>query len=161
MVKPLPVVLRGRGGSMWPALRFGDYLLLAQEKDFRIGHIIVFRQRNLTIAHRLWRRIPSGGGALFYTKGDAHFRGDPVVRKSRVLGVIVARIRNGKYQKMDSCGRRWSGLLMACIIPVIVGSYQAVKDLCGIPAKTTRRAEQLEGADLSGSSSYYLPARLF
>lgn len=127
MAKPTYLALRVRGSSMWPLFRRGDYLLVNRQNDCHPGAIIAFRQRNVTITHRVWRKISSYCGTVFYTKGDSSFRRDPLVRSSRVLGVVVARIRDGKYCGTNNFWWRCIGVLAAWIIPTIARIYQALR----------------------------------
>ncbi len=126
MAKPTYLALRVLGSSMWPLFRRGDHLLVKRQNDCHPGAIIAFRQRNVTITHRVWRKISSHCGTVFYTKGDSSFRRDPRVVPSQVLGVVVGRMREGKFRAISSPRWRRIGMLAACIIPAIAKTYQWV-----------------------------------
>ena len=78
--------LRVFGFSMWPAVRPGDVLHVqaVPPDDLARGDVILFVRHGALFAHRLVGRT----GRLLRTRGDAHWRRDPLLRPSQVLGRV-------------------------------------------------------------------------
>jgi len=78
--------LRVFGLSMWPALRPGDVLHVqaVPPADLAPGDVILFVRHGALFAHRLVGRRRR----LLRTRGDAHWRCDPFLRPSQVLGRV-------------------------------------------------------------------------
>jgi len=78
--------LRVFGLSMWPALRPGDLLHVhsVPAADLATGDVILFVRHGALFAHRLVGRK----GRILRTRGDAHWRRDPLLRPSQVLGRV-------------------------------------------------------------------------
>jgi hypothetical protein len=85
--------LRVFGLSMWPTVRPGDLLHVqaVSPDDLAPGDVILFVRHGALFAHRLVGRA----GRLLRTRGDAHWRCDPLLRPSQVLGRVerVSRVR--------------------------------------------------------------------
>jgi signal peptidase I len=74
-------------GSMWPALKEGDVVLLKgvdSIEDVKVGDIIAFRHREGFAIHR----IASIEGAQITTKGDANTREDQPIEIEDVIGKV-------------------------------------------------------------------------
>ena len=78
--------LRVFGLSMWPAVKPGDVLEVraVPAHDLLPGDVILFVRHGALFAHRLVGRT----GRLLRTRGDAHWRCDPLLRPSQVLGRV-------------------------------------------------------------------------
>ena len=78
--------LRVFGLSMWPSVRPGDVLHVetVPPGDLTPGDIILFVRHGALFAHRLVGRRRG----LLRTRGDAHWRSDPLLRPSQVLGRV-------------------------------------------------------------------------
>ena len=78
--------LRVFGLSMWPALRPGDVLHVQSVSpgELATGDVILFVRHGALFAHRLIGRE----GQVLRTRGDAHWRRDPLLRPSQVLGRV-------------------------------------------------------------------------
>jgi hypothetical protein len=85
--------LRVFGLSMWPAVRPGDVLHVQSVSpgDLAIGDVILFVRHGALFAHRLVGRQ----GQILRTRGDAHWRCDPLLRPSQVLGRVESVCRGG------------------------------------------------------------------
>ena len=86
--------LRVFGLSMWPAVKPGDVLEVraVPAHDLIPGDVILFVRHGALFAHRL---VEVGGrtGRLLRTRGDAHWRCDPLLRPSQVLGRVESVCR--------------------------------------------------------------------
>jgi signal peptidase I len=98
------------GVSMHPFLQHGDQALLKHGlRGLQTGDIIVFRQDNQLVAHRLLA-LRSDGSCL--TKGDNVQFTDPVVTADQVVGRVLAVNRNGRVMRLDTLQWRVTGRLI-------------------------------------------------
>lgn len=88
------VKLKVAGASMVPALWPGDLVSVrhCQPSELKPGSVIVFRQNQRLIIHRLIHRA----GDSIVTRGDARPCFDGNVRASDVLGFVDTVMRNGR-----------------------------------------------------------------
>ena len=75
-------------GSMEPALRVDDLVVIHAREEYRVGDIIVFQSGNERIIHR----IVAIDGETVQTKGDANNVPDAPVALSEVKGTLVLRL---------------------------------------------------------------------
>ena len=75
-------------GSMEPALRVDDLVVIHAREEYRVGDIIVFQSGNERIIHR----IVAIDGETVQTKGDANNVPDAPVTLSEVKGTLVLRL---------------------------------------------------------------------
>ena len=111
------VHLHTRGVSMAPLIRGGCVLLVEQAalEDLRLGDILVYRDRDLLVAHRLVARRRRQGSLCLLTKGDAFsWRFREEIDPEQVLGrVTVVRGRRGREIKI---GAGWGRLLSLALV---------------------------------------------
>ena len=104
-------VLVVRTGSMAPLLRPGDSVRVTPlgGEEPRRGAVLVVRQGNFLLTHRLvgW----AGAGEQLLLQGDACLRPDRPVAADAVLGVVVARRRGGRWQRLPNRGWRYNDVL--------------------------------------------------
>jgi signal peptidase I len=81
--------------SMEPSLSPGDLLIVQGISDkTEEGDIVVFRQSDMLIAHRVSRLADVNGVDRIYTKGDAVLEEDSALLKDEdLLGKVVYRIK--------------------------------------------------------------------
>lgn len=74
-------------GSMWPALKEGDLILIkaAPKESLKIGDIIIWRS-NETAGGFVIHRIVQLDNNTFTTKGDANFTEDTPVKYENIIG---------------------------------------------------------------------------
>ena len=92
------VKLKVAGASMVPALWPGDLVSVRHcaPSELGPGSVIVFRQNQRLIIHRLIHRT----GDSIVTRGDARPRFDENVRAGDVLGFVETVVRNGRSVKL-------------------------------------------------------------
>jgi len=91
------------GNSMLPFLREGDYVLLSHGRaGVRRGDLVVFRQGEGLVAHRVLRIVSGDDTTTFMTKGDHATRFDPPLNASEVLGRVLAIKRGRQYMRLDT-----------------------------------------------------------
>jgi signal peptidase I len=88
------VQLKVSGVSMVPVLWPGDLLTVhpIEPGNFTPGSVLVFRQNNRLVVHRLLRRE----GAQLVTRGDSRPCLDAPVSSAEILGRVEAAQRNGR-----------------------------------------------------------------
>jgi signal peptidase I len=89
------------GTSMFPILLSGDKVLVKRSsiEDLNAGDIIVWSDESLKlVAHRILSMEVTSTQPLITTKGDLRVEPDPPVEIDRVLGKIVAVLREGGVQ---------------------------------------------------------------
>lgn len=89
------------GTSMFPALLSGDRVLVKKSPldDLNVGDIILWTDDALNrVAHRIVSIDSASTPPLITTKGDLTFDADPPVEFDRVMGKIVAVLRDQKVR---------------------------------------------------------------
>ena len=89
------------GASMFPVLYSGDKVLVKKTalEELQVGDIIVWIDRGQErVAHRIVSLDTSSSPARIITKGDVHCETDAPVTFNRVLGKIVAVLRDGELK---------------------------------------------------------------
>ncbi|MCS7287078.1 MAG: hypothetical protein NZ653_08095 [Anaerolineae bacterium] len=87
--------MRVRGGSMYPALRPGDEVLVEPAKldTLRPGDVVLLQSDDGAVLHRFLRFSPQG---WLITMGDACNSSDPLWPPEALLGRAVGVVRNGR-----------------------------------------------------------------
>jgi len=83
------------GFSMKPALFPGDLVLIQKfpDNDYRPDDIIISKQNNKLIAHRLIQKIKTISNTYYLCKGDAITRYDNLIPKHQILAKVTAIIK--------------------------------------------------------------------
>ncbi len=85
------------GRSMWPLLRPGDAVLVAHGgPPPRPGEVIVVRQDEGLLVHRLLAITEATGQPQYWTQGDARPQPDAPHAPEALLGRVTARKRAGR-----------------------------------------------------------------
>jgi hypothetical protein len=102
---------------MWPALSPGDrvFARAARAAELRPGDIVIRREADTWIAHRLIGRVRLCGVTHIVTKGDNSLAADQAWQETLLVGVIIAVERAGR-NKCDTFARaRWRGSVIALL----------------------------------------------
>lgn len=97
------VRLRAFGDSMWPAIQAGDLLDVREAAPALVapGDVVLFERRGRLFAHRVvWR-----GNGVLRTRGDTHWRADPIVTADDLLGVVTS-VSRGEFTVVPARRRR-------------------------------------------------------
>ena len=98
--------LRVNGGSMYPIVRSGDTITVrhCHAGDLHDGDIVLLRDGHRLFAHRLLTvrldagarldRTDENAGRWLMTRGDSHWRRDPVRPASALIGRVVSLTRD-------------------------------------------------------------------
>jgi signal peptidase I len=92
------VRIRAYGGSMFPAVRSGDVLLIRHctADAVQPGDVVLVRDADRLFAHRLIEKHLEDREPFLVTRGDSHWRNDPARPASMLLGQLTAITRNGR-----------------------------------------------------------------
>ncbi len=78
-----------RSGSMNPALRRGDAILVLPEEEYHPGDVVTFRADGEFVTHRVMELVAGG----YVTKGDANAQPDPrLVPADHIAGAVGLRL---------------------------------------------------------------------
>lgn len=103
--------VRVQGGSMLPAVRPGDILVVrrAHLEEFRGGDIALVRRGGRLFAHRVVAVERRAGEIQLLTKGDCLGETDPSAAAAEVLGRVRALARGQREIRLDTCAQRLRG----------------------------------------------------
>jgi signal peptidase I len=93
--------VRAYGGSMVPAIQPGDLLNVrgAAASEVMPGDVVLFQRGGRLFAHRMVGRTRAG---LLRTRGDAHWRAEPAIASSQVLGIVESlnrfKVPGGRFK---------------------------------------------------------------
>jgi hypothetical protein len=106
-----PVEIPVWGISMRPWLRDGDRVRLVPvtAAEVRVGDVVVRVNATGPVIHRFVGRWPSRQGRRLLTKGDGAPRLDPPARADELVGRVVARVRDGRAERLEGVGMRLRG----------------------------------------------------
>jgi len=87
IMKELPA----EGKSMYPLVKTGDkiHIRFCRPETLKIGDIVVFRRGDITIVHRLLKKLGTG---VFLEKGDFQIKGLPI-NSNRIFGKALVGSR--------------------------------------------------------------------
>jgi hypothetical protein len=96
------VVPRIVSSSMMPTIQEGDRLELSPPTSLTVGEIVVFRNGNLLLCHRIIAVDPHG---MLSTKGDATQGSSEAVQPGSVIGIVSGVLRNGTHISLGNSPR--------------------------------------------------------
>ena len=76
-------------GSMHGTLEVGDWIVVKNTNDYKIGDIVTFKQNGNFITHR----IVESYNETFVTKGDANNAKDEAIDKSQIVGKVTKEFK--------------------------------------------------------------------
>ena len=92
------IKMKASGCSMLPFFREGDEFIIEQQNDYKIGDILVFRNEEAFVVHRL-HKIASGSLLLW---GDFNRNPDVLIPKEFVVGKAILVVREFKTINLTS-----------------------------------------------------------
>ncbi len=111
---------RARGISMQPFIRDGDILEIQPNGGelFRTTDIVLCKiPKGKLVAHRIVGIKPGEGRDKLIIQGDALGLPDGYIDPGKVLGRVVAVIRDGEYKRVDTPFMRFAGHLWVWVVP--------------------------------------------
>jgi len=109
-----PIRCRAVGGSMFPTIRSGDYVVIvpAGPGEVSIGDVVAIeRGEARLVVHRLIRKTANGRITFLITKGDGSFRKDVdrPVSSRQLLGKVTRVERGGRTIEFQTQRRKLAG----------------------------------------------------
>ena len=117
------------GTSMLPLLRAGDRVIVESREPIRPGAIVVFRQADQLIAHRVLRVAHRADQVVYTTKGDATWSLDAPVRADAILGCAVAIERGARVLSLETRAARALGVWAVANARISTPVYTALMQL--------------------------------
>lgn len=116
------------GGSMLPLIHDGDQLLVTHGvASARRGDVLLFRQGDQLIAHRLLARQITGGEVRYLTKGDNMLGADPLVPVAEIMGKVVLVCSGDRQLSLDTPLWRSLNWLIAVVMLGWTKLYAALR----------------------------------
>lgn len=95
--------------SMWPLISPHDQINeIKPQNTYCLDDIVVFRQGDLLIAHRIIYFLQTSSGIEYITQGDNNSQVDSRINKSQILGKVISIKRNDKVINIENCYRKQS-----------------------------------------------------
>ncbi len=93
-----PLRVRVRGGSMWPALRDGQEVVVwaASWEALRVGDVVLYLRGTDLVLHRVVRRARG----QVWVQGDARPRPDGRLEPQALLGRLPRRLGDGLWGRL-------------------------------------------------------------
>lgn len=109
------------GKSMLPILKSGTSIAVrkAEIKDIHIGDIVLFKKGDISIAHRVIKKVKSDGRIFLRAKSDISFSPEPLISDEELIGKVVAFKRLGAKISVDNFIFRLFGLTAGLFFPFI------------------------------------------
>ncbi|MBI5210004.1 MAG: glycosyltransferase [Elusimicrobia bacterium] len=116
-----------RGSSMSPIIKDRDTIEVrpAAAGELRKGDVVLYRKDGGLVAHRIVGEGVGAGGAVFLLKADCG-EGVETVEWSHILGLVSARLRNGRRLSLERAFPRLLGRVVSGVpYPVHRACYRA------------------------------------
>ena len=109
------IKLQVGGYSMFPFLKNGDIVTIKKcgIDEFKIGNVIVFKNGNKLIAHRLIKFAKVNNKKCFILKGDSCSKKDKIITEDFVVGKVVSFFKKGKEKSFENNYYKTLGLFIA------------------------------------------------
>jgi signal peptidase len=141
------VLLKTRGDSMVPIIRNGGLIQVdpARPEDLHLRDIVVYRQGDQVVAHRLVARQQRQGNLRLFTRGDAFpWQAREEISPEQVLGRVTAvRSRRGREIRIDAGWGRVLSLVLAAAWPISQAIFLILVKLKGGWSRLWRRTPGL------------------
>jgi signal peptidase I len=124
--------LRVQGHSMWPRLHSGERVMLEippYSRAPRWGDIVLIRQPDCFLLHRVIAVRHMHGKKIYLTRGDNSPGVDPPVSSGDMLGHLVAIERCGRMININRGLRRITELYSTCLSCVGLWLFCRIRDL--------------------------------
>jgi signal peptidase I len=144
------VLLKTRGDSMVPIIRSGGLIQVdpVRPDDLVLRDIVVYRQGDQVVAHRLVAKHQREGNLRLFTRGDAfswQYREE--ISPEQVLGRVTAvRSPRGREIRIDAGWGRVLSLVLAATWPLSQGIFLILVKLKTDWARFGRRGPGISGS---------------
>lgn len=72
-------------GSMEDGIHAGDYILIAEKDNYKVGDVVTYTNEGYHVTHRIIKK----NGDKVITKGDANNVADEEIEVSRIIGKVI------------------------------------------------------------------------
>ncbi len=118
-----------QSGSMEPAIKTGSIVIVSQEKDYKKGDVISFKdiaKPKDSITHRIYDLEVIGGKIYYITKGDANNAPDlRRVTQKDIIGKVIVNVPYIGYAV--AFARKPIGFMLLLIIPAVLIIFDQMK----------------------------------
>jgi signal peptidase I len=117
------------GYSMAPLFCEGDQILIEYgTKWVRMGDILVFRQDDRMVVHRVLSVVRKGATISWWiTKGDNNIHIDPPVTPEQAIGRVIGACHSGSVKRIDTFGWRNTGCTTAVLGRIITSLFDILR----------------------------------
>lgn len=117
------------GQSMWPSIRTQDKVIVVPvtPQELRLGDLILYRENDKLICHRLVRKLRGTSGYLFWVRGDATRWGYETVDRLNLVGRVSQIIRDGKVISQETLFARlfnWGAIIFAPLFMIFFSLFK-------------------------------------
>lgn len=138
-----------RSGSMEPAIKTGDLVIVRPAENYKAGDIIAFKdpaKQSITVTHRIAGIKPQNGNVFYQTRGDANEEADfSLVPQTNVIGKARYSIKG--IGKLFAFSKTKEGFLSLAIIPaafvILLEAVNIIKEVRKTKTKTPRAVYRL------------------
>lgn len=118
------------GKSMEPFIPEGSTLLAkAAELDtVKSGDIILFINKDMVIAHRLFKKVKKDGSVFLKVKADASASFDSLVSSDEFIGKVISINNGARAVSIDSPISSLCGFFISCV--TLLAGYLNLRLLC-------------------------------
>lgn len=119
------------GKSMLPFLSSGTLIAVrkADVKDIHIGDIALFKKSDITIAHRVLKKVNLDGRFFLRVKSDISFVPEQLISCEELIGKVVAFKRFKREIKIDNFIFRLLGLGAGLLFPFIARAHYSLRSI--------------------------------
>lgn len=118
------------GYSMWPYLKPREKVVARKTRagDLKTGDLIVYKQDDKIICHRLAKKVLRKEGYLLYTRGDNLFPlSFSAVKEEALLGQVIAIVRHNKIITCAGQRQRITNKLFLFYAPAFTAAKRAFR----------------------------------
>lgn len=123
------IFIETTGFSMWPFLQAGEKLVFKKDsvKNLRIGDILLYRQKDKLVAHRLIRKSRDNQKNLIFVRADSSISTPELLTEQMLLGKAIGILKNGKITSLLRRRYRLINWLIVAFAPAVVIGARAIK----------------------------------
>lgn len=110
------------GSSMFPVLKSGDEIVIEKwnPEDLKIGDVVVFKNAQKWVAHRVHDLKKESNNSFLITKGDSCKQKDKPILHDDFIGKVTSFYRKGKQKQMRNTLISWLIIRFPSIMTVLI-----------------------------------------
>lgn len=119
------------GYSMWPFIKAGEKLIVKNlpVENLMSGDIILYRQDNQLICHRLVKKVKNKQKYILYARGDNSASSPEIIAEDVYSGKAVGILRNNKIFSLTGWKACFFNRIIILTAPCIALSAKIIKSL--------------------------------